>query len=91
MSRQPGRVSRGAFPAPYFTEEVRRQLEEMFGDRIYAGDRFASRVQEIDLKAGTVVAVHEVPSPAIAIARGAGGVWATSGDAGAIAELGDAG
>jgi 1A family penicillin-binding protein len=36
VTRHPGRVSRGAFPAPYFTEEVRRQLEEMFGDRIYA-------------------------------------------------------
>jgi streptogramin lyase len=60
------------------------------GDRLYAGDRFASRVQEIDPAAGTVVAVHEVPSPVIAMARGAGGVWATSGDAGAIAKIGGA-
>jgi DNA-binding beta-propeller fold protein YncE len=82
----PGRVGEldlGTGVAPFAMEG--------FDGRLFVGDKFESRIIEVDARKRVVAAVHDIPSPVIAIAQEADGTtWATSGDAGAVVRLASA-
>jgi DNA-binding beta-propeller fold protein YncE len=55
--------------------------------RLWAADADRGILYEIDPALASLVATHELPSPAIAMAAAGGDVWATSGDSGSLVRM----
>jgi streptogramin lyase len=60
---------------------------ESLGDHVWVTDADQGLLYELDPSTATVVAVHELPSPAFAMTIAGGDLWITAGDTGSLVRL----